>query len=334
MKLAQEYSDEDKARELLERWRWPNGPVCPHCKNDGKQKANCKLEAQPDSREGVRDGVYFCGACREQFTVTVGTIFEGSHLPLSKWLMAIFLMATAKKSVSAHQLHRMLGITYKTAWFLAHRIRYAMRPGLPLGDLLTGTVEVDETYIGGRGPMRTVKSRKTPVVALVERDGRCHTRIVADVTQKNLKMAINATVSKEAIVNTDESGVYRRQLKAFKRHDVVNHSKEEYARTNPDGTVSHVNSCESFFSLLKRGVVGSWHHVSREHLPKYADEFAFRWTHRKMTDGERMQRAVQAAAGKRLTYKPLTSLKAQKSQAERRPEVQQPRRIFREPARF
>jgi transposase-like protein len=157
--LAREYSDERKARALLESWHWPHGAVCPHCKNDGKVKPNSKLQAQADSEEGVREGVYFCGACREQFTVTVGTIFEGSHLPLSKWLMAIFIMCSSKKSVSAHQLHRMLGITYKTAWFLAHRIRHAMGPDLPLGKLLSGMVEVDETFVGGKGDIKTKVSQ-------------------------------------------------------------------------------------------------------------------------------------------------------------------------------
>ena len=300
IKLASEYSDNDKARELLESLLWPNGPVCPHCKNDGKEKQIYRLN--PKAGSTTRKGLCKCGACRKQFTVTVGTILEDSHIPISKWLMAFFILCSSKKSISSHQIHRMLGVTYKTAWFLTHRIRYAMAPTLPLGKLLDGTVEVDETFVGGKGDRSTKANRKTPVVALVQRDGPCHTAVVANVTQKNLKVAISNHVSKDAIVNTDESGVYRGQLKAFMRHDVVNHSAEEYARTNRDGTVAHVNSAESFFSLLKRGVVGAWHHVSREHLPKYADEFAFRWTHRGSTDGERTVAAIQTATGKRLTY--------------------------------
>lgn len=279
MTLAQEYADEVKARALLESIRWPNGPVCPHCRNDGKEKPNYKLAFDPEAKGHGRKGLWKCGACREQFTVTVGTIFEDSHIPLSKWVMAIFMLCSSKKSVSAHQLHRMLAITYKSAWFMAHRIRFALGPVLPPTNLLAGTVEADETFIGGKGDARTKLSRKTPVVAPVERDGACRTHVVANVTQKNLKAEIANQVSPDAIVNTDDSGVYRGRLKAFKRHDAVNHSAGEYARHNPDGTVSHVNSCEGFFSLLKRGAVGAWHHVSREHLPKYADEFAFRWTH-------------------------------------------------------
>jgi transposase-like protein len=341
VKLAQEYADDDKARALLESWRWPNGPVCPHCRNDGKEKPNSKLEAQAGSKFGVRKGVYFCGACREQFSVTVGTIFESSHLPIGTWLMAIFIMASSKKSVSAHQLHRMLGITYKSAWFLAHRIRHAMGPDLPLGKLLKGTVEVDETFVGGVGDARTKASRKTPVVALVKRDGSIQTRVVANVTQRNLGRIINECVDKDAIINTDDSGVYRGQLKAFKGHHVVNHSAEEYARENEDGSVAHVNTAESFFSLLKRGVIGSWHHVSREHLPKYANEFGFRWTNRKMSDGERMQKAVKATAGKRLTYRqPIATGKSgfdllvKRAESKEKIKMEKRKKIFREPTQL
>ena|ERR1051325_918146 len=151
VKLADEYSDNDKARELLESLRWPDGAICPHCRNDGKQKAIYKLEPKASSKRPGRKGLYKCGACREQFTVTVGTIFEDSHIPISKWLMAIFILCSSKKSISVHQLHRVLGLTYKSAWFMAHRIRYAMGPTLPSKTLLGGTVEVDETFAGGKG---------------------------------------------------------------------------------------------------------------------------------------------------------------------------------------
>jgi hypothetical protein len=302
IQLAQEYSDNDKARELLESLLWSNGPVCPHCKNDGKSKAIYKLTPKPGSKSAIRKGVHKCGACRKQFTVTVGTIMEDSHIPISKWLMTFFILCSSKKSISSHQIHRMIGVTYKTAWFLTHRIRYAMGPTFPLGRLLTGTVEVDETFVGGKGDMRTKRQRHTPVVALVQRDGEVRTSVVADVTTKNLAAAISTYVSKDAVINTDDAGIYRGKLRAYKAHHVVNHSAEEYARTLEDGTVAHTNTAESFFSLLKRGVVGAWHHVSREHLPKYADEVAFRWTNRKVTDGERTVLAIQATEGKRLTY--------------------------------
>jgi len=244
--LAREYSDNDKARELLESLLWPNGPVCPHCKNDGKGKPIYRLTPKEGRKTPVRKGLCKCGACRNQFTVTVGTILEDSHIPISKWLMAFFILCSSKKSVSSHQIHRMLGVTYKTAWFLTHRIRYAMGPTFPLGKLLEGTVEVDETFIGGKGEMKTKSKRKTPVVALIERDGACRTRVVPSVTQKNLRAALETHVSKDAIVNTDDSGASRGTVKPWKRHDVVNHSAEEYARTNKDGSVSHVNGCDYF----------------------------------------------------------------------------------------
>lgn len=288
IKLAQEYADDDSA--LLESLRWPEGAICPHCKNDGKEKPNSKLTGKPGSKRAVRKGVYFCGACRKQFTVTVGTVFEGSHIPISKWLMAMSILCSAKKSVSAHQLHRMLSVTYKTAWFMAHRIRFAMGDSGP--DKLTGVVEVDETWIGGKAPEKTKFKNKSTLVAMVQRDGGIRTQVIASVTQKNLRQCLNECVDKSAIVNTDEHPAYKLPLSEYQRHDAVNHSKLEYSRQNPDGTTASVNSCESFFSLLKRGVHGSWHHVSKEHLPKYSGEFAFRWTHRKITDGERMVEAV------------------------------------------
>lgn len=303
IKIAKEYSDEDKAREFLESMRWPKGVNCPHCKNDGKDKPISKLEAQATSKSGVRNGVYFCGACRKQFTVTVGTVFEGSHVPISKWVMAMFIICSSKKSISSNQLHRMLGVTYKTAWFMTHRIRYAMTPDHNTEPKLEGTVEVDETFVGGKGDRLFMSARKTPVVALVERGGAVRVKVIASVTQKNLGQCLNECVSKDATVNTDEHPGYRNPLKNWKAHHAVNHSKSEYHRKNADGSIATTNSAESFFSLLKRGVYGAWHHVSREHLPKYANEFAFRWTHRHTTDGERMEKLVPMAEGKRLTYR-------------------------------
>jgi len=187
--LAKQYSDEDKARELFELLRWPHGAVCPRCKNDGSTKPNSKLTPQVGSKKAVRKGVYFCGACRKQFTVTIGTAFEGSHIPISKWLMALFIISSSKKAVSAHQLHRMLNLTYKSAWFMCHRIRFAM--GNDGGEKLTGVVEVDETFVGGVGDARTKLSRKTPVVALIEQGGKMKTRVVPDVSMHNLGKALH-----------------------------------------------------------------------------------------------------------------------------------------------
>jgi transposase-like protein len=297
--LAQQYSDEDKARELFESWRWPNGkPICPHCKFD----ETYKITSKPDTKNKVRKGLYYCAACRKPFTATVGTVMEDSHVPISKWMMAFFLICSSKKSISAHQLHRMLKVTYKTAWFMAHRIRFAFGDDLNMTKL-AGTVEVDETFVGGEGERKTKFSRKIPVVALVERGGKVKTRVVSNVSQHNLGRVLSECVEKSAVVNTDDHSAYKPALKQYARHDVVNHSREEYHRRNPDGSISTTNSAESFFSLLKRGVYGSWHHVSREHLQKYSNEFAFRWGTSKMTDGARTATAIPMIAGKRLMYR-------------------------------
>jgi transposase-like protein len=304
--LAQEYSDEDKARGLLESLRWPNGPVCPHCKAEKPYT----LTPKPDSKKPGRKGLYKCRECRKQFTVLVGTIFSDSHIPISKWLMAIFIICSSKKAVSAHQLHRMLDMTYKSAWFMAHRIRFAMVEG-PLAEMLNGTVEVDETYVGGKkrhgdpeptGGYRK-NTKKVPLVAAVQRGGKVRTQTMPKVTGKNLKQFVNANVHKASFINTDELMAYRNMFHDYERHDAVNHGLKEYARRNADGSESHTNTAESFFSLLKRGIVGAFHHVSPEHLHRYATEFEFRWNNRKRTDGERMEAAIGMVEGKRLTYR-------------------------------
>lgn len=294
-KLVQAYADEGKARELLEAWRWPKGPVCPHCQNAGDKRIS-KLEAQSARQRGVRKGVYFCGACRQQFTVTVGTVMERSHVPISKWLMALFLLCSSKKSLSANQIHRMIGVTDKTAWFLCHRIRFGMTPDPRAQAKLKGTVEVDETFVGPKA------KRKTPVVALVERQGLVRVKVIASVTQKNLGAALGECVSQEAVVNTDEHPGYKSPLKDWQEHQTVNHSRGEYRRQNPEGSRVSTNTAESFFSLFKRAIIGAWHHISREHLPRYANEFAFRWNTRQDTDGQRLERFARWIEGKRLTY--------------------------------
>lgn len=303
--LAKEYSNEKKALKLFEKLRWPGGkPICPHCKFDEAYK----IVSKPDTKNKARAGLYCCAACRKTFTATVGTAFEDSRVPISKWLMAIFIICSSKKAVSALQLSRMLKTTYKTAWFMAHRIRFAMSEDSNAGNMLNGVVEVDETYCGGRGDRRTKMSRQTPVVALIERDGKMKTKVVPSVTAKNLRQCLNESIGKDATVNTDQHIVYKLHAKNWKRHDVVNHSKFEYSRTNADGTKSHINTCESFFSLLKRGIFGAWHCVSREHLPKYADEFSFRWNTRHDTDGERMEKFLTMIDGKRLTYRQTANM--------------------------
>ena len=302
--LAKEYSNERKARKLFESLRWPNGkPICPHCKNDGEAKPIYALKSKPDSKHKIRAGTYGCGACRKKFTATVGTSFEDSHVPISKWLMAIFILCSSKKSVSALQLSRMLKTTYKTAWFVAMRCRHAMATDLQTAKPLENTTEMDETFVQAHYDSIRKPLEKTIVALIVERNGEARTRVIPSVTANNVGKFLNECVDKNATVNTDEHSAYKLTLKGQKRHQRVNHSKYEYARHNPDGTVSHVNTCESWFSLFKRGIYGSQHIVSREHLAKYASEFEFRWNTRKQTDGERMASFMPRIDGRRLYYR-------------------------------
>jgi transposase-like protein len=291
---------ENEARATLERIRWPDGPVCAHC---GATDRITKFEGKAH-----RAGVYKCGDCGEQFTVTVGTVMEQSHLPIRTWLMAFALLCSSKKGLSALQLQRQLGLgSYRSAWHLAHRIRYAMTQE-PLAGLLKGTVEADETYVGGKprlGNKQTKSARprgrgaKKPIVAaLVERGGRVVARPVERVDAKTLGQFVGKHVDRSATLMTDEWGSYVTVGKKYAAHETVNHSKREYARGD-----AHTNTVEGFFALLKRGIVGSFHTVSRQHLGRYVDEFAYRYDRRNMTDGERTLAAIKASEGKRLTYK-------------------------------
>ena len=302
VKLASKYNSETKARKLFERLRWPDGkPICPHCQHDEAYK----IVSRKDTKNKARKGLYCCSACRKTFTATVGTVMEDSHIPISTWIKAMFILCSAKKSVSAMQLKRMLGTAYGTAWFMAHRLRFAMGTDVKTAKPLTGTVEADETFFHGKDVPKTSWSGLTILAAIVERGGEARTKVIPSVTAKNVGEFLHDCVSKDAIVNTDEHIAYKPVLKkgGWKRHDSVNHSKYEYARHNADGTVSHSNTAESFFSLLKRGVFGSWHCISREHLQKYANEFEFRWNTRKVTDGQRLVTFVPMIAGKRLLYR-------------------------------
>jgi transposase-like protein len=301
-KLAKYFSDEDAARALLEEMRWgKDGAVCPHCGGANPYK----LTPKATSTKPGRKGLYKCRECRKQFTVTVGTIFEDSHIPISKWLLAIHLLASSKKGISAHQLHRNLGISYKGAWFMAMRLRHAAAEG-PFAGLLQGTVEIDETYVGARRKRGTKKGRpgpdshKTPVVALVERGtGKVRAFPMMRVTADNLAKVIDSHVKPNATMMTDEMPAYKTvAFELSRKHQTVNHSIDEYVR----GEVS-TNTVEGFFSLLKRGVNGVYHHVSRGHLARYCDEFTFRYQNRKISDGDRAKLLVAKAEGKRLTYK-------------------------------
>jgi transposase-like protein len=302
--LAQKFNTEAEAREFLERKRWPNGAVCPHCGVEGE---SYRLMPKAGSKKPVRAGVWKCGGCRKQFTVRVGTIFEDSHIPLHKWTLAIHLMVSSKKGMSAHQFHRMLGIGYQAAWFMCHRIRYAMTQE-PLSSKLAkfnGPVEMDETYVGGKKIGQGVyagKQNKAPVVSLVERHGKVRSFHVANVTAANLKPIIEENINAGARLNTDDAAVYDAAVPEGMRHDVVNHSAREYSRRE-NGMLITTNTVEGYFSLLKRGVYGTFHHVSKAHLHRYLSEFDFRYNARDIDDGERAVLAIKGTAGKRLMYR-------------------------------
>ena len=297
------YSDANKAREHLEALHWPNGAVCPHC--DEAERVT-RLTAAT-----ARAGLHKCNACRKQFTVTVGTIFEDSKIPLNKWLLGFRLMAGGKKGISAHQLHRSLGITYKSAWFMAHRIREAM-DGADGDDPIGGpneVVEADETYVGGKARNRAFRkpAEKKAVVALVQRDGRARSFHVANVNAKHLRGLIVTNADRASHLMTDESPVYTRVGREFAGHTSVIHSAGEYVRK---GGWAHSNTAENFFSIFKRGVIGTYHHMSEAHLGRYCREFDFRYNTRKMTDAERTDIALVGAIGRRLTYRRIDALAA------------------------
>lgn len=295
------YHDADKAREHLEALHWPEGPICPKC---GECENVTRLKGK-----STRPGVVMCNSCRKPFTVTVGTIFERSKIGLNKWLLGFRLMAGSKKGISAHQLHRSLGITYKSAWFMAHRIREAMN--LPTEGPLGGkseTVEVDETYVGGKAKNRATRkpAKKKAVVALVQRDGKARSFHVANVNARDVRALVVTHIDRASGLLTDESPIYLKMGREFHYHGSVNHSAKEYVR----GVFHHTNTAENFFSIFKRGVIGTYHHMSEAHLGRYCAEFDFRYNTRDLTDAERTDEALNGARGKRLTYRQPSSLAA------------------------
>jgi transposase-like protein len=302
-----QFQDAVKAREFLENLRWPNGAVCPHC----GCKTAYKLTAKPTSKKPVRPGVYKCKDCEQQFTVTVNTIFEDSHIPLNKWLLAIHLLCTSKKGMSAHQLHRNLGVTYKSAWFMAHRIRYMMsQPSFKNKQKMFGVIEADETYVGGKGTKITrveAYAKKQKVFAIVKRDGDVRSFHVERVTGENLQKILWENAHPSATIMTDSFSSYDNLKGQFNTHYQVNHSKGEYSRTEPGKPTIHTNTIEGVFSLLKRGIIGTYHQVGKHHLHRYLSEFDFRYNARKISDTDRTLLALSQAEGKRLQLRDSSS---------------------------
>jgi transposase-like protein len=287
------FHDEAKALAHLERDRWPGGEVsCPFCGSLRVRRMGGKTQA----------GMFLCNDCRDKFTVRTGSVMERSHVPLHKWLLATHLMAASKKGISAHQMHRMLEVTYKTAWFLCHRIREAMAPGpntAPIGGS-GAIVEVDETYVGGKAKNRAFRSPapKKAVVSLVERGGHARSFHVANVTAKTLRPLIVTNVHRASHLVTDGHPIYVVVGREFSTHAAVDHSANEYVRR-----FDHSNTAENFFSIFKRGVIGTCHHLSEAHLHRYCAEFDFRYNSREMSDGERAALVLAGMEGKRLTYR-------------------------------
>lgn len=297
------FHDEAEAFKFVEAIIWPNGPVCPHC--GGFERITA---ITPNPAKRIRFGLKRCGQCKGQFTVRMGTIFEESKLPMTKWLQAIFLMTASKKGVSAHQLHRTLEITYKSAWFLAHRIREAMRSGelAPFGST-GGAVEVDETYIG-REPGKPVKRafhHKIKVLTLVDREsGQARSMVVDNIRPATLAPIILDNLAREARLMTDEAGHYLHVGREFAEHGVVRHGRDEYV--SPEDRTIHTNTIEGYFSIFKRGMKGVYQHASKRHMHRYLAEFDFRYSNRAalgVDDTERAHRALQGVVGKRLTYR-------------------------------
>ncbi len=296
------FHDKDAARAKLESVLWPHGPVCPRC---GGLDRITKVK-------GAREGLWRCGPCKRQFTVTVGTVFESGHVPLNLWLQATHLLCSSKKGMSSHQIHRILGVTYKTAWFMTHRLREAMREG-KIPAALGGegkVVEADESYIGGKEKNKHRNKRtkgniggkgKEVVFSLVERGGSVRSHHIPEVNAKTLRPILVAQIDAKSFLMTDEAGQYYHPGKEFAKHETVNHGAGEYVRGE-----AHSNTVENYFSILKRGITGTYHHVSQQHLKRYLAEFDFRYNERVglgIGDQERTTRALRGIVGKRLTYR-------------------------------
>jgi transposase-like protein len=300
MQMTERFSTEEAAREYFESLRWPNGLRCLHCGNADTARI---YKVTPNPAAKIRPGLYKCAECKEQFTVTVQTVMEDSHIPLNKWLIAFYMMCASKTQISALQLQRHLELgSYRSAWFLCQRIRFALKDAVPSGKL-SGTVEADETYIGGRrrGHGRGYTGNKTAVVSLVERGGRVRSTVVPKVTGAALDTLLKAHIEASAHLNTDESAAYTETGKAFASHDTVNHRAEEYSRRDTrTGRHATTNTAEGFFGNTKRSLDGTHHHVSGKYLPLYLAELDHKYNMRKVSDGARTASGIKGMEGKRL----------------------------------
>jgi transposase-like protein len=278
---------------------WPEGPTCPHC---GECENVHRLQGKSH-----RAGLIQCNSCLKNFTVTVGTVFERSKVPLNKWMLATYLLASSKKGISAHQMHRMLGVTYKTAWFMMHRIREAMKDdGAPLGGP-GKIVEADEAFVGGKKNRRLSGkvAKKKKVVALVERGGRARSFHVANIHANNVRSALVTNIDRASTLMTDDARIYWSVGREFAKHDHLLHASRQYAKGE-----SHSNTAENFFSILKRGVIGTYHHWSEAHMHRYLAEFDFRYSTKGDSDKERSDAILRGIVGKRLTYRRPAALAA------------------------
>ena len=300
IQIIDRFADDESARQHLEAMLWPNGIVCPHCQCKDQAKFS-KINPNPAAK--TRAGLRWCSDCKKPFTVTIGTIFEDSKIPLRKWLIAWYLICSSKKGISSLQLQRILELgSYRTALFMAHRVRHALKE-TSYAEKLSGIIEADEHYVGGdkRGVGGGYKAHRTPIIAMVQRGGNVRSKVMPTVNGANLKQAIRDNVQICSEVHTDAHFGYRGLEPKF-THKSVKHNAGEFSRHEGENVVTTA-SVESWFSILKRGVVGTFHHVSPQHLPLYLAEFEHRHNCRKMTDGERTDVGLTKAIGKRLIYK-------------------------------
>jgi transposase-like protein len=299
------FTDETAAREALEKIVWPHGPVCPHCGNADAAKI-AKLETKT-----ARPGLRYCNECKGQFTATVGTIFERSKIPLTKWWLAAHLIGSSKKGISSHQLHRMLGVSYKSTWFMMHRLREAMRVGglAPMGGE-GATVEIDETFIGKREGYEAKPGwvrHKNTVLTLVQRGGSARSFHIDEATKENIVPIVRENVARESHVMTDEAARYAKLGNEFAKHDAIDHHRGEYGYTDrKTGTKINTNTIEGYYSIFKRGMKGVYQHCGEKHLHRYLAEFDFRYSNRSalgVEDAQRAAKIVEGAKGKRLQYR-------------------------------